>query len=180
MSAADIGIRIRQWADTRRLPHTHLARWLALDQQDSAALLALADHLRLRTGQLISALEMLEEIAVRDRATVAAVLARGEIRRILDGTGSAPGRARALLDQLRAIRFPRLKRTADRLAAEIAALGLPRGITVVLPHDLGSDELRIEISANGGAQLDLLLEAILNKRAGLRRIAGLLGGIDEV
>ena len=75
MSAADIGIRIRAWAETRRLPHTHLARWLALDQQDSAAVLALADHLRLRTGQFISALEMIEEIAVRDRATVAAVLA---------------------------------------------------------------------------------------------------------
>src|ERR1700724_3840619 len=138
MSAADIGIRIRAWAETRRLPHTHLARWLALDQQDSAAVLALADHLRLRTGQFISALEMIEEIAVRDRATVAAVLARSEIRRILDRTGSAPGRgpgrSRALLDQLRAIRFPRLKRTADRLAAEIAALGLPRGIAVVLPR----------------------------------------------
>jgi hypothetical protein len=174
------GVRIRAWADTRRLPQSHLARWLALGQDDSAALLALADQLRLRTGQLITALEMLEEIAVRDRATVAAVLARREIRRILEGAGSAPGRARALLDQLRAIRFPRLKRAADRLAAEIAALGLPRGVAVLLPRDLGSDELRIEISAHGGAQLDRMLEAIVNKRAGLRRIAGLLGGIDEV
>lgn len=180
MSAAETAIRIRAWADNRRLPHTHLARWLALGQEDSAALLALADHLRLRTAQLITALEMLEEIAVRDRASVAAVLARREIRRIVDGTGSAPGRARAFLDQLRAIRFPRLKRTADRLAAEIAALGLPRGVAVVLPRDLGSDELRIEISAHGGGKLDRLIEALVNKRAGLRRIADLLGGIDEV
>ena len=180
MTAVETGSRIRAWADTRRLPHTHLARWLALGQEDSAALLALAEHLRLRTGQLITALEMLEEIAVRDRATVTAVLARREIRRILDGAGSAPGRARALLDQLRAIRFPRLKRTADRLAAEIAALGLPRGVAVVLPRDLGSDELRIEISAHGGAQLDQLIESIANKRGELRRIAGLLGETDEV
>jgi hypothetical protein len=180
MTVAETATRIRAWADNRRLPHAPLARWLALGPEDSAALLGLAEDLRLRTGQLITALEMLEEIALRDRASVAAVLARHEIRRILNGTGSAPGRARALLDQLRAFRFPRLKRTADRLTAAIAALGLPRGVAVVLPRALGSDELRIEISAHGGAKLDRLLEALANKRAGLRRIADLLGGIDEV
>ena len=180
MSAEQTAAAIRAWADVRRLPEAHLARWLALPEPDRAALLATANDLRLRTGQLITAFEMLEEIALRDRITIAAVLARRELRRILDGAGSAPGRAHTLLEELRALRFPRLKRAADRLAAEVAALGLPRGVSVVLPRDLSSDELRIAISAHGGAQLDRLLVAIANKRADLRRIAGLLGETDEV
>jgi len=85
--------------------------------------------------------DLLEEIAVREGATkvsievtIAAILARHEIRRILDATGSAPGRARALIDTLRAIRFPRLKRTADRLAAEIAAVSNAWGFRIrVIP-----------------------------------------------
>jgi len=180
MSAEQTAAAIRAWADVRRLPEAHLARWLALAEADRAAILATANDLHLRTGQLITAFEMLEEIALRERATIAAVLARRELRRIVDGAGSAPGRAHALLVELRALRFPRLKRTTDRLAAEIAALSLPRGVRVVLPRDLGSDELRIEISAHGGAQLDQLIESIANKRGELRRIAGLLGETDEV
>jgi hypothetical protein len=178
---------IRRWAVERHLPDAHLRRWLALAHEDRAALLELAGTLRLRTGQLVTVFELLEEIAVREGATnvsievtIAAILARHEIRRILDATGSAPGRARALIDTLRAIRFPRLKRTADRLAAEIAALGLPRSVKVVLPKELASDEVRIEISAHGGAELERLIDSVAQARAGLGRVADLIGGADSI
>ncbi len=195
MSRPETDDAIRRWAAQRHLPDAHLRRWLALAHEDRAALLELAETLRLRTGQLVTAFELLEEIALRDRATnvsigknasievtgaIAAILARGEIRRILDATGSAPGRARELIDTLRAIRFPRLKRTADRLAAEIAALGLPRRVKVVLPKELSSDEVRIEISAHGGAELERLIDSVAQARAGLGRIADLIGGADSI
>jgi hypothetical protein len=102
------------------------------------------------------------------------------MRRIVDGTGSGPGRARELLDTLHAIRFPLLKRAADRLAAEIAALGLPAGIKVVLPKELSSDEVRIQISAHGGAELERLIDSMATARAGLGRIADLIGGADSI
>ena len=175
MSALATDDAIRQWAAERRLPEAHRERWLALASDDRTAILKVAEGLRLRTGQLVAAFELLEEIALREHVAIAAILATDEIRRILDGAGSAPGRARELLEALRAKRFPRLQRMADRLAAEIRGLGLPGGIKVVLPKELSSDEIRIEISARGDADLQNLIDAITRARTGLGRIADLTG-----
>jgi hypothetical protein len=171
---------IRRWATVRHLPGAHLVRWLALAPEDRAALLGIAERLHLRTGQLVAAFELFEEIALRERVTVAAIVASDEIRRIIEGEGSAPGRARNLLDTLRTKRFPRLHRMTARLAQEIAALGLPGGVTVVLPKDLSSDEVRIEICARGGAEMVRLIDAVANVRAGLGRIADLNGATDSI
>src|SRR5581483_1773775 len=54
---------IRRWAADKRLPEPALARWLALEEPARAALLALASELRLRTAQLATALELVDEIA---------------------------------------------------------------------------------------------------------------------
>jgi hypothetical protein len=167
---------IRRWASARHLSEAHLVRWLALAQADRTALVQIAEALRLRTGQLVTAFELLEEIALRDRVSITAILARAEVRRILDGTGSAPGRARELIEMLRAMRFPRLRQMSDRLAAEIAALRLPGGMKVVLPKDLSSDEVKIEICARGGADLQRLIDALAQVRTGLGRVADLASG----
>ena len=83
---------IRAWAALRRLPDAHLERWLALEEPDRAALLEAGRRLRLRTGQFVTALELLEEIAVRDpgRGSVASVLAQDSIRQIFDGRARYP------------------------------------------------------------------------------------------
>ena len=169
---------IRAWAALRRLPDAHLERWLALEEPDRAALLEAGRRLRLRTGQFVTALELLEEIAVRDpgRGSVASVLAQDSIRQIFDGAGSVPERAHAFVEELRAMRFPKLRDTMKRLRDEVAALLLPSGINVVLPHDLASDELRIEITARGGAELEKLIDAVGRNGDGLKRIAQMLGG----
>jgi hypothetical protein len=176
MSAGEAAVTA--WAEARRLPQSHLERWLALAEADRSVLLETAERLHLRTGQFVTAFGLLEEIAVRERVNIASVLARSEIRRILEGTGSAPGRARMLVEQLRATRFPELKRATERRRSEVAALALPRGVNVILPRDLASDELRIEITAHGAAELERLIEAIAKRAAGLKRVAGLIGGED--
>jgi hypothetical protein len=170
---------IRRWAAARHLPEAHLARWLALAHQDRAVVMAVAETLNLRTGQLVAAFDLLEEIALRERIKIATIIAGAEIRRILDGAGSAPGRARDLLDTLRAQRFPRLHRLTERFALEIAALGLPGGVRVVLPKDLSSDEVRIEICARGGADMLRLIDVVANAREALGRIADLTGTDDS-
>ena len=172
--------RIREWATLRHLPDAHLMRWLALAPEDRTALLEVVERLHLRTGQLVSAFEVLEEIALRERITIATIIASDEIRRFVDGAGSAPGRARDLLETLRAKRFPRLHRMTTRLANEIAALGLPGGIRVVLPRELSSDEVRIEICARGGADMLRLIDAVANVRADLGRIADLTSAADSI
>ncbi len=172
--------RIIAWAADHHLPETYSDRWLALVPEDASAVLSVAEGLRLRTGQFVVALEMLSEIAAREGLDIAQILERPELKRIMGSKGSAPGKASALLDALRVIRFPRLQEMSDRLNAQIRALGLPSGVRVSLPSDLASDELRIEIAAHGGLELRNLLKLLAEKTDALCRIADALGGADEV
>ena len=176
MNGDDSANAVRAWAEAHHIDRAHLERWLALDADGAAALLDAAVRLRLRVGQLQGALEMLEEIALVERTQVAAVLARAPLKRILEGVGPAPSRARALIEELRAMRFPRLGRARERIKAEVAALGLPRVIGVTLPRDLGSDEVRIEIRVRSGAEFKRALHALAERTDGMERILNLLGG----
>ena len=176
MSADDITQEVRAWAETRRLDRAHLEQWLALDPESAASVLNAASRLRLRVGQLQGALGMLEEIALLEQTPVSAVLARAPLERILEGVGPAPARARAFVDALRAMRFPRLGRALERMKTEIAALRLPRTVAMILPKDLGSDELRIEISVRSGAEFRESLHALEERAESVERILDLLGG----
>ena len=69
MNADEIDAQIRELAAERRVPSSHLERWLDMDPESRAAMLDIALALRLRTGQLVTALEMVEEISVRDHIT---------------------------------------------------------------------------------------------------------------
>jgi hypothetical protein len=176
MNADEIDAEIRMLAEQRRLPAAHLERWLAIDDLSRGGLLTLARKVRFRTGQIVSALDLLEEIAVRERVTVAEVLRRDEVRRIADGPGSGPARASALIEALRRIRFPRLRAMQERLRAEVAALKLPRGISVDLPTELGSDELTVSLQVRSADELGRLVAALNQSSAGLARIVEMLGG----
>ncbi len=176
MSEDDIGKTVRAWAEPRQLDRAHLERWLALDGYSAAAMLDAAARLRLRIGQLQGALEMLVEIALVDGIQVSAVLARAPLKRILEGAGPVPARARAFVDELRAMRFPRLGRALEQMKAEVAALKLPRTVAVALPKDLGSDELRIEIRVHSGTEFRDSLRVLKEKADDVERILELLGG----
>ena len=139
-------------------------------------MLDIARALRLRTGQLVNALETLEEIAVREHLTVAAILDRPEIRRAANGAGSAPSRASEFLDALRTLRYPLLKKMQDELRAEVSALKLPRGISIDLPKELGSDELSVSLRMRSADELAHLLEALDQRRPAIARIIEMLGG----
>lgn len=176
MNADQTDAEIRMLAEGRRLPAAHLERWLAFDEVSRRRMLALARNVRFRTGQLVTALDLLEEIAVREGITVGEVLERDEIRRIADGPGSGPARASALVEALRKIRFPRLRAMQERLRAEVAALKLPRGISVDLPKELGSDELTVSLRVRSADDLGRLVAALNQSSAGLARIVEMLGG----
>jgi hypothetical protein len=176
MNADETDAQIRTLAAARRLPPSHLARWLAMNAPSRGAMLDIARGLRLRTGQLVTALETLDEIAVREHVTVAAVLDRPEIRRIAASGGSTPSRASALLEALRALRYPRLRKMREHLGAAVTALKLPRGISIDLPRELASDELTVSLLVRSGADLAHLLDALDRSRAGLTRIIEMLGG----
>jgi HPt (histidine-containing phosphotransfer) domain-containing protein len=177
MSTDQTDASIRELAAARRVPDAHLARWLNLDARSRTAFFDIATTLRLRTGQIATALDTLDEIAVREHTTIADILERLEIRRLANGSGSVPSRASALLEALRALRYPRLRRTQEQLRAQVAELKLPRGISIDLPKDLGSDELTLSLRVKSAAELTRLVEALDRSRPGLTRIIEVLGGI---
>jgi hypothetical protein len=176
MDGDKIDAEIRTLAQDRRLPAAHVDRWLEMDPASRDSMLTHVRSLALRTGQIVSALELLEEISVRERVTIAEILSRDEIRRIADARGSTPARASAFIDALRQTRFPRLRKMQERLRAEIAALKLPRGISLDLPKELGSDELTVSLRARSAGELDKLVGALNRSSAGIARIVELLGG----
>ena len=170
---------IRACAASRHLPESHLEKWLAMATPSRMGLLDVAERLNLRTGQLVAAIDLLDEIEVRDGVPPAEILLRDEVQRACKLAGSGPWRAAAFIEALRKIRFPRLKLALDRLSSEVAALKLPAGVSVVLPKDLGSDELMIHVSARTGRKLENLIDALAAKKSGLVRIAKLMGGDDD-
>jgi len=169
---------IRACAESRHLTGPQTEKWLDMATPSRMALLDYAERLNLRTGQLSAAIDLLDEIEIREGIPPVQTLARDEIRRICSLAGSGPWRAKAFLDALRAIRFPRLRLALERLESEIAALKLPSGVRVELPKDLGSDELMIRISARTAPQLEKLIDALAERKSALIRIANLIGG-DE-
>jgi len=171
---------IRKWAAAHHVPQNALDRWLDWSETDALALLAVARDLRLRTGQVLSALEMLAEIGVREGQGAASILAHAELRPIIRGGGSRPERARALIDKLRELRYPRLSRTRTKMEAAVAAMSLPPGLTVALPKDLSSDELMIRLTVRSAGELDRLLAALAARKEKIKALIEVLGGSDEV
>lgn len=178
----DTGYRaaISAWAAEHHIPQAATERWISLGETDALAILAAARELRLRTGQLLSALEMLADIGVRDGIGAATILAQSGLRAALVGRGSRPERARAFIDKLRKLRFPRLARTRSRLEAAVAAMRLPRGLTIVLPKDLASDEVMIRLTVRTAAELENLLAALHGRKEELGALFEALGGSGEI
>lgn len=176
----DYRIAVQAWAAEHHVPDAALERWLTLGEAGAMALLSVVRELRLRTGQFVNALEMVADIGVRDGQDAAAILARGELRTVMKGGGSRPERASAFIEKLRQMRYPRLARTRARLEAAIAAMRLPRGLNLVLPKDLSSDEVMIRLTVRTSAELETLLEALNGRRKELRKLLEALGGSDEI
>jgi hypothetical protein len=178
MNPTEVEQRLRRWADKKALPPVHVQRWLALDEPSRTRLIEVAENLKMHAGQCVAALTLLEEIAIREGQTICEILSRPSLRQIFNSTGSGPGRARAMLDELRTLRYPRLKQAAERLAEQVAAIKLPPGIRIVLPRDLASDELRVEITAHGSAEMEQVLACLTAKSSELVRLAAMLCGAD--
>ncbi len=178
----DTGYRaaVRAWAMEHHVPEAAVDRWLELGEADALAIVEVAQELRLRTGQLLSALEILAEIGVREGEATAGILARRELRAVIASGGSRPERASAFIDKLRELRYPRLARARAKLEAAVAAMRLPHGLSVVLPKDLSSDELMIRVTVRSEAELEKLLAALVERREEIKALIEALGGSHEI
>jgi hypothetical protein len=102
-------------------------------------------------------MDWLEEIALRDHCSIAAILADKVIANI--ETDPRLGRAdkiRRVKEEVRRRRFPRLAQTEDTLRARIAELKLHPDIVLSAPPGLEGGTLRVEFSASSQQELQRL------------------------
>jgi hypothetical protein len=168
--------KIRALATRRRVPDSHLADWMAMEPVSREAFFNLADDLGFRTAQLIRALELIREIAVRRSVAPASIATSDELARIARVAGSRPERARRALDALESMRYPMLHAELDALRRDIWALKLGGNVRVGLPRMLGSDEVTVSISARSGREMARAIERLADSAAALAEIADRVGG----
>ena len=144
---------IRAYTGERGFHADTVERWIGLDDDGAAALWELTRELRLGENQLRDLWNWSEEIAARDRTTLAAVIGAAPLRAARRGAGGRNERLKAFKTGLHRLRFPRLVETTDRIAELIAGLELPAGVRLSVPDLLEGDEVRAEIVARDPAVL---------------------------
>ena len=145
---------LRTFTQERRYSAVAVARWLAMTPEDGEALLELARELRLGENQLRDLWDWAEDIASRDRLSVARVLALEPVR--LARRARHVGRndkLKLVKTALRRVRYPQLAAVEERLAMLVRELNLPRNVRVRFPEFLEGDEVRVEIVADSAAAL---------------------------
>jgi hypothetical protein len=144
---------INAYATAKHFSTSTLDRWLACAPGDQAALLVVAEALRLGENQFRDIFDQAEEISVRRQCSIGEVLDAQPIR---DGLARGLGRneaLRAFKQSLRRLRYPQLAAIEERLTSTTKALQLPRGIEIRFPENLEGDEVSIHLKANSAAQL---------------------------
>jgi len=170
---------ITAYAQQKRLsPHT-LARWQAWRESDQAALLEVAQTLQLGENHLRDFLDWCEEIVLRDGGTVAALLARAELQRLLTARLGRNEKLKAVKEALRKIRYPRLSRLEEDLRATVKALDLGGRVRVSFPPSLEGAEITVEITAGNVKELSESL-ARLRQRLEDGGIQKLFNLMDQV
>ncbi|HXQ24017.1 MAG TPA: hypothetical protein VN812_20215 [Candidatus Acidoferrales bacterium] len=153
MTERSVDAALRAYAAERKYHPTTIDRWLRLAPADRAALLELAQELRLGENQLRDLWEWAEEIAQRDGLSLATVLGAEALAAARRRAVGRSDKLKLVKAALRRLRFPQLGAAEDRLAVLVRELGLPPSVRVTPPESLEGDSIRIEIVADSAASL---------------------------
>ena len=146
--------QIRDYSTAKGFRPQTLERWLSWQADDADALAGLAISLKISENQLRDLMDWLEEIALRDRQSIHAILTSKSI----DESATDPRLGRAdrlkrIKERIRRLRFPRLAETEDTIRAKIQDLKLHPEIHVTVPPGLEGGQLNIEFAAASHAEL---------------------------
>jgi len=163
---------VRAYGVARQIDARLIDRWLGWASGDAAALLDVADALRLGSNHLGDVMTWLEEIAARDGTAPRDTLRAPGIRGVLNTRLGRSDKLKRVKALLRSQRFPRLVAVEQALDAAIRDLDLGAGVTVRFPPGLDGDELTIEVRAR---RPDGLRDATTRLHAAVSE-----GGFDRV
>lgn len=171
--------QIRQYGKSKGFHPQTLERWTNWDQAARDALFRLTTNLKLGENHMRDLMDWLEEIALRDRLTIEAILATESITEI--ESNPRLGRAdkvKRIKEAVWRLRFPRLAQTEDLIRARIQELKLHPGIRLTTPAGLEGGRLRVELSAATSEELKGLTDklAAATGTNTVREIFALLAG----
>ena len=146
--------QIRDYSTAKGFRPQTLERWLSWQADDAGALARLAFALEISENHLRDLMDWLEEIALRDRQSIHAILTSKSI----DDSATDPRLGRAdrlkrIKEQIRRLRFPRLAETEDAIRAKIHDLKLHPEIRLTVPPGLEGGQIRVEFSAANHEEL---------------------------
>ena len=179
MTEPSVDAAFRAYATERKYHEATVDRWLRLPSVDRAALLELAQELRLGENQLRDLWEWAEEIAQRDGLSLATVLGAEAVAAARRRAVGRSDKLKLVKAALRRLRFPQLAAAEERLAALVRELGLPPSVRVTPPESLEVDSIRIEIVADSAASLHDSVARLLaaSQSPGCAAIFELLAGV---
>ncbi len=144
---------VRAYAAAKRFAAPTLARWLAQPPTAAAALLEVAERLRLNENQFRDLLDDVVDIAVRRGGEVAQVLDDPAVQGVWARHLGRNEAIKALRAVMRRLRYPQLSRAEQQLATLIKALRLPLGAQLGLPAMLEGDHVTLTVRAASAAEL---------------------------
>jgi hypothetical protein len=170
---------IRDYSAAKGFHPQTLERWLSWQPDDAGALARLAIALKISENHLRDLMDWLEEIALRDRQSIQAILASKSVEDF--ATDPRLGRAdrlKRIKEQLRRLRFPRLAETEDAIRGKIQDLKLHPEIRVTVPPGLEGGLLRIEFAVASHSELKQLASKLTEAadKGSMPEIFALLAG----
>lgn len=173
---------VRAYGSAKGFHKQTLERWLGLSEVDRAALLDLAQGLKLGENHFRDFLDWLEEIALRDGLSFRDVLDGAALARISsDPRLGRNDKLKRIKEELRRLRFPRLARLEEEIQRRVQEMKLGPVIQISFSPGLEGGELTVQIKAASHETLQKLIEELagaLEKRA-MKEIFALLEGGED-
>jgi len=170
---------IRAYGSAKGFHKQTLERWLGLSEVDRAALLDLAQGLKLGENHFRDFLDWLEEIASRDGLSFRDVLDGAALARISsDPRLGRSDRLKRMKEELRRLRFPRLARLEEEIQRRVQEMKFGPLIQISFPPGLEGGGLSVRMKAASHAELEKSVRELaesLEKKA-MKEIFELLSG----
>lgn len=139
----------------------------------------LVEGLRIGENHLRDIIDWTEEISLRDRIEVSAILRGDSISRILsDPRLGRNDKLKRIKEQVRRLRFPRLTQLEREIQERVRALKLGPQIQVTVPPGLEGGVLTVQIKSRDYQELKSLVEELgrVVEADALKEIFDFLGG----
>jgi len=150
-----------------------------LSESDGAALVRLAETLKVGENHFKDILEWLEEVALRDGASVSQILSRDELTRIAtDPRLGRNDKLKRIKDELRRLRFPRIARIEEEINRRVRDMKLKPQFQLTVPAGLEGAAVTIEMKAGSYDELKRLSAELARavEEEGMKEIFALLRG----